>query len=587
MKHNEDHSLSAQDQLRSLRRGIERAAGFSLFFAICNSGRDLRTLIATLDESSTCKAEKFKLDPGGADPLTQLVEGGCGKRQGPLMIIGLDGLMEHSDIRPQIITLLNIQRDEWPKRINRPIILWIPEHAFKVLSLEAPDFVDWRSDTFFFSMPNISELVPLHPDPWCDGNDGRMSLENRRLRIEELRGRIRMHESSDNYASNQIVANWKLELASHLRMLGSYADAHSLLKQVIDSKVSLNPRITARAKHLLGNILVHRRQIGKARQIFNELRDIHSKNRDLNGLAATLGSLGMVEEFAGDFDKASVYYKKALQIFEELQDQHGIATSYTNLSDIAREHGDRVLAMQYLTKSLEINNQLGNKDRMASDNASIAGMLIEDDRHDQAEALLMDSVEKHEELGCVDGLMSDHTMLGILYAEQGNVPNALKHFEKVRDLAVSSGFYHSIRSAEENIAKVHISAGHLTSAIDAMERAIAHVEPTISTVDAAAMYHRAAMLYAELGNSEMAWDKAKRANKLFKASKVSPLFVENLFLLAMFEKLRGRDAYAESLIRKAINVSSALSPSTTPRAVVVEELIAEFHRFLDKYSDAN
>ncbi len=77
------------------------------------------------------------------------------------MVLGLEESNDPSDAEHPVLWTLNLSRPDWPQKLPRPVVLWVPEYMLGLLEWEAPDFLDWRSDTMNFGDMSLEEVNAL------------------------------------------------------------------------------------------------------------------------------------------------------------------------------------------------------------------------------------------------------------------------------------------------------------------------------------------------------------------------------------------------------------------------------------------
>lgn len=178
------------DGLQTLRRGLSRAGGFTLFVAVCNKASELAILINMLAESLPGKTlHTVRLDNQTSDPLDQLLSQVV-EPTGPVVLMGLDQTTPLDQSVHETLRHLNLQRPQWAERVRQPVVLGVPESALGVAAYEAPDFLDWRSDTIIFPDLPDYELQPLREHIWPEIMRESHLVERRkdqRLTLEQAR----------------------------------------------------------------------------------------------------------------------------------------------------------------------------------------------------------------------------------------------------------------------------------------------------------------------------------------------------------------------------------------------------------------
>lgn len=99
-------------------------------------------------------------------------------------------------------------------------------------------------------------------------------------------------------------------------------------------KKSKNEKVRSTQLLELGKLSVQVDDFDKALERFNEALTIERKIDDLNSMAILYHEIGLVHEAKGNFDRASIFFQKAVKIFEKNNDRENL--------DAVRGHIDRV-----------------------------------------------------------------------------------------------------------------------------------------------------------------------------------------------------------------------------------------------------
>ena len=332
----------ASESLRSLRRGLLRAGKFALFVAVCNSPADRKRYIELLKDSLPgARLYVVTLNPDTRDPLEETVRQIGSDAGGPVMLTGLESAAPSAaDYRP-VLQVLNLQRPKWPERIPRPVVLWIPDYLLALLGSEAPDFLDWRSDTIFFPPLSEPSLIAMDSVPWAGGTDGRMIEADRRERIRELQSRLAAYDKSDDRVVQSACLEWMTELGSHYHLLGELNAAEEMYRKALKNAEGLGrAEGTAAAYGNLGVIYLTRGDLDEAEKMHRKALEIEERLARLEGMVNAYSNLGVIYGRRGDLDEAEKMHRKALEIEERLGRLEGMANAYGNLGVIYGRRGD-------------------------------------------------------------------------------------------------------------------------------------------------------------------------------------------------------------------------------------------------------
>lgn len=434
-----DPAASTADSLRALRRGLQRSRGrFALFLAVCDRAEARKELIRLLGESMPgTELEVTTLNAETTDPLPEVLAQ-VGEGGGPVMVLGLERTVPMARDDAPILRALNLERSEWPERLRRPVVFWVPEALLGALGRTAPDFLDWRSDTLYFPT-GPERLAPVmaafDASLWQGGSDRRMSVRDRWARVEELQSRLRGTGLSGDSVVEQSRASWLLELGNHLLFLGALASAWECYEESLSIFEEMGDRSgMAASYHQLGVVAQQLGRLQEARNFYQKSARISEELENYSGMAVSSHQLGTVAEEEGRYEDAIEWYRKSLQIFEELGIRHGMAASYHqlgNLSHLRRAYDE---ALEWYRASLRIEEELSDRGGMAGSYHQLGRVAEESGRHEEAQEWYRRSLEISEELGYREGIARNSSQIGLLLTQTQATEEAVSR--SLRALAI-------------------------------------------------------------------------------------------------------------------------------------------------------
>lgn len=380
------------------------------------------------------EVETVELDESVEDPLARVLDLSSPDNSGPLMILGLERSCPSTDPDHPVLHVLNLQRPEWPKRIPRPVVFWVPEYLLSLMGSESPDFLDWRSDTLFFPS-EATELHTLTSAVWMGGGDGRMPEQQRRARIEELRSRLRSTNSATDPVVLSARSTWLNELGNHLLIVGPIEEAKAPYEALLKIEIMLGRRRgVAAANANLGALAARQGNLEEAEERFERSLSIAREIDNLPGIASAFGNLGLIALRRQDLVRGEEFTLQALDLYEKQGRSKDIAIACGNLAYIYLRQGRLDEAVPLLLKAINLSEEIG--DRMAG--AGHCRVLAEAFRlqgdHSQAEEMIRKALTIDEDLGNQIGIAADLGYLGGIYVEQGNVAAAREYMERARDI---------------------------------------------------------------------------------------------------------------------------------------------------------
>ena len=97
----------------------------------------------------------------------------------------------------------------------------------------------------------------------------------------------------------------------------------------------------------IGSLYHDQNEYDSASIYFDRALEIQSEAKDLKGVAITLGNIGIIHAVEGNTDKAIEYYNRSIEMKKELVDFFGISYSYINMGNLHRNIGKYDEARKY------------------------------------------------------------------------------------------------------------------------------------------------------------------------------------------------------------------------------------------------
>lgn len=216
-----------------LFRTVTRSPRFSLTFAVVNSPVQGDRLLQALTERLAPERQvvPVRLErstaPGAPDTLlgevARHLEGGGVPGKQVLCALGIERGFGEPKTADRILSSLNRQREQFSRRLNVPLVLWLPEFALERIAHEAPDFWAWRSGVFTFPEDLTTIKLPAGDQVILPADLANLTAEEKRRRIAANRDLLRSLGTGTNVAGG--AAAIELEIAQLHRILGEIEDA--------------------------------------------------------------------------------------------------------------------------------------------------------------------------------------------------------------------------------------------------------------------------------------------------------------------------------------------------------------------------
>ena len=448
---------STESVIRRMCRALGWADGFALYFALVNLPSARRAIALQVIEQLErpviqidVPAEGFgdtTLD-GWLLPKLEEMEGVTA--ESAIFLHGLDFVMPTGKVAMcHFFQLLNWRRSAL-SRIDRPLVIWLPQHALDSMAEHAPDLYDWYSNVYEFASPKeeaeelrgsfITEFnTEVHPALRQSKAEKEQWLHTLTSLLDEhpqrntYRARLLNEAGMIYYASGNLVdaldlyqqslaicqelGNKKSEgtilnnISQIYNVRGDYIKALKYLKQSLTIHQYVgNKAMEGTTLNNISQIYLSRDDYNKALSYLKQSLAIHRKIDDKNGEGTTLSNIGLTYKAQGNSDKALPLYERSLAIFREIGDRSGEGSILNNIGQIYKAQGDYVTALTYLEQSLVIRQEIGDQAGEAVTNWNIGWTYKDQGNLAKAEQYMARTVEIDEDIGHPD-LESDRKAL--------------------------------------------------------------------------------------------------------------------------------------------------------------------------------
>jgi tetratricopeptide (TPR) repeat protein len=486
------------EPLQVLRRGLQRADGFALFIAVCNSPARSRELIKSLKAlAPETSIEVVELGADIEQPLDAVLAKIPEDWRGPLAVMRLERSNPSSLAWHPVLSALNLSRPEWPRYLPVPLVFWVPEYLLGLMEREAPDFMDWRSDTIFFT-DNLGEELPiLDLGLWTTSVDDVLPVAQRRRRIEELRLRLEDQRSSDDRLILSARSQWLSELGDHLLLLGdfeeakkNYLDALSIEEnlgrrgrkasiylqlgsaferlgsleeagRMIENSCSIEEDLwrtkgMAAGEIKYGSLLAKQGQLGAAHSNYWGARGLSAQSGNRAEAAWALVHLAQLQLRFEDVEKSMEFSQQALDTFDSIGDLRGSAAVCGVMAQFYARIGDLVEAEKMAVEALRINKMLGDPVGTATCYYYLGNFSMRRGDLTLAEEMLLKALDTFRQVGYREGIANSLSSLGRLKKEDGDLQRAHELWSSAVELYGALGMLYEQQRVNARLSELSL-----------------------------------------------------------------------------------------------------------------------------------
>jgi DNA-binding CsgD family transcriptional regulator/tetratricopeptide (TPR) repeat protein len=186
-----------------------------------------------------------------------------------------------------------------------------------------------------------------------------------------------------------------------------------------------------------------------------------------------LEEVGWLAEAQGDFEQASAAYEERLGIYRKLGDKEGVAKSLGNLGVLALYRGDYGRAAGLLEESLAVLRELGNKRDIARVLTGLGISALSRCDHARAAVLFEEALSLVRKVGDVRSMALSLNNLGFATLLSGDPERATTLFEEALARNREVGDTHGIASSLIQLGLAALTRGDHGRAAGLLEESLA------------------------------------------------------------------------------------------------------------------
>ncbi len=431
---------SETEELAALLRGLERCPGFGLFLAQANTPRLRRAITAWLREGLSRPLVEVTLQP--QQPVYEQLAQAADDIP-PDAILSATGIENLSDAEDAdwLLRQLNWRRGVFP-RLERPLLLWLPEYLLIQLLRHAPDFADWQRGFYEFTLVEAERASVTELAVTSAGHDLEAHTpEERRQRITRLRGLLDEYAEADDPETDAARARIHRSLGKLYRASGNFGSARDHLHRALALRETLHGPDDVQVAEVVNDLGVMLRDLGKlveARVAFERVLAIVEVvyGSDHPNVATIINNLGSVLHDLGELAEARATYERALAIDEEVYgpDHPNVAITINNLGSVLHDLGELVEAQAALERALAILQATYSDEhpQVATGHNNLGNVLYDLGELAGARGAYERALVIREKVYGREHPNTGATLwwLGVLEQDSGNVQKAREYFEE-------------------------------------------------------------------------------------------------------------------------------------------------------------
>ncbi|MDN5216270.1 tetratricopeptide repeat-containing sensor histidine kinase [Fulvivirgaceae bacterium BMA12] len=171
-------------------------------------------------------------------------------------------------------------------------------------------------------------------------------------------------------------------------------------------------------------------------------------------------------------DTALVIAYRSEKLAQKLQNEMFLAHAEREVARLLRRTGDYRNAMAYITRALAREKIIGNKNNISKAHNIIGVLYYEQSNFIDALKHYLHSLKIYEELENKDGIASIYNNLGLLYKEKGEFDQALEHYKKSLEINESLNDSIGLAYGYNNLGVIYRTKGNYKTSLEYFNKSL-------------------------------------------------------------------------------------------------------------------
>lgn len=231
---------------------------------------------------------------------------------------------------------------------------------------------------------------------------------------------------------------------------------------------------------------------------------------------AGLNARAKEAEDTGDWARAEMLYRQALDEETAVGNRQGMANQYGNLGNLAISMGRLSEAEDLIKQSLAIETEMNRSEGMAADYVSLGRLAMARNNHSKAERHFQAALEIEQNQSNQEGIASQYGNLGSVYATRGNFDKAETYYKSSLEIQEAIGNEDGAAWTLGNLGNLAYARSKFSTANGYYQRALTLEESLGSKAGMANQYANLGRLYHAMTDYGQAIAYWRQARDIFK-----------------------------------------------------------------------
>lgn len=230
--------------------------------------------------------------------------------------------------------------------------------------------------------------------------------------------------------SEETIIDIRLKKAELLELLGRWHECLAIASECLNSLIHiLTPIQAARAKHITGNVQMHKGNYDEALALYQEAKETFHHTGMMKEYHNVILAIGTIYNNKSDYAKAMEYYNECGKYYYETGDEKSYYSYIGNMGTIHKNLGDYKKAIDCYKKSMELSEKYGDKRAYSISICNLGNIYKNKGLADDAAQCFKTALKLSRAIGDTRGISRVIGNLGNVYKSKGEFEKALKCYK--------------------------------------------------------------------------------------------------------------------------------------------------------------
>ncbi len=246
---------------------------------------------------------------------------------------------------------------------------------------------------------------------------------------------------------------------------------------------------------------------------------LYKNTNDIKGEGISLGNIGSIYSYRGEYQKAKTYYEMALKNAQKTEDRKNEGNHFGNLGIVYDNLGEYEKARNNFNEALGIAKEVGDQGGEGYWLGNLGSVCYSLGEYSKAEDYYTKALVITQQIVDLRGKEIWLGHLGIVYEKLGQYEKAKKHHQEAYDIAKKIGDRQSEGNHLGNLGSVYYKLGQYQKALEKYQEAYNIAREIEDRSGQGKCLDALGKAYSSLGQKEKAKNHYTRALKIFEEIK--------------------------------------------------------------------